>query len=70
MLRMHGFLLLCAGGLAPSVGKSMVALPHDRNMINTMAFGRYAVCFDSLVKQPESDLSQGPTPPLGVCTSH
>jgi len=66
---MRGFLLLCGGALASSVGNSVVTLPQDRNMINTMAFGRYAAR-DASVKTPPRPTShkvprllRAPVPP-------
>lgn len=39
---MRGFLLLCAGALAPTVGTSVATLAEDRNTLKTLAFGRCA----------------------------
>lgn len=37
---MRGFLWLCAGALAPTVGNSVTTLTQDRSTTKTLAFGR------------------------------
>lgn len=37
---MRGFLWLCVGALAPTVGNSVTTLTQDRSTTKTLAFGR------------------------------